>query len=1145
MTVNSNDDFVRIPDGLEEGAVLCYNITDNTFVDSGVKAKNGSIDIDSGILELGPHQIASTGENVVFKNNVSNRIFFPPWKEIDPTGALERDLTTRSFTSELQEVEIGTELNSVVVNPDFTLDITNPTTVFQFDAIFVQAYTDVILEIFYEPGNTPFWKGILPFVDAGLQRIQLPYPVDTLPGTIRLRISLVGGQAIELRGNTTGEPYLDFYFRTFEETPVATQRYVTENAAQADWDETNTESPAYILNKPDISDVVQIAEGAHVRYVSNNGNDSNSGLTPTSPLASLNKAVADAGNDGWAVCLDASVFDSSTSIILNANHNIFAPMATIQQDLSGPVSGRVRVIAHRYVGDLGIGTNDVFVFDRMSSSIFVQAVAYDNPVLRVGSWEHGGVSYSTDATGTFRFEVAHSAVDLSNILQNPSALALQGWYVNRFLGTLIDTDAEPDLENTVVLTANGDDDHNGLSFAQPVATLARAAQIARGLTPSPRTIVTYDTGNIGAVDTSSGALALSEAHIEAPFARTGAVKLFGNDTSLKAHSIEGTIELAHSSRVEAVEWIDSTDDTLITFTNEVHFGTTIKLDSIGANNLVDFSGAGAGSLIHVEIAHPSGGDGVATDAIATIPNDVTVTGFIGSHVFGVDAPEVSNEPSLTNAIILTQTGDDANTGESDTEAVSTLAKAYELARAKPSSAHKAILSNDARTLGDINNSTTGGNVSNLLLSLPFATVGSVGLADHATTLECRHVHGNVVLGDQTSLKTGVIGATTVGTITFSPELISSSILQATLVEPEVSLSFAGVLTGSHIHVEIAQYGGDIDAVIATVPNGVKVTGFIDEEVLGISQDTTTALKYEDAHAINNEVIVGTGADNEVKGSGLTLVSEGGEFKVPRGRVQGQIDTPTEEISISGNINLNGLNSRNTYEGKIMVYNVGTSGVVDLPTWSNEEIGQQVGDVYAIAVRGTGQIIVRTQTSEDYLEIPGTESITVSQGGFLVVARSASAGKWAVGEDIIFNPVIRGSCKPPLEYQVARVVNGEASDTTEVGLPASYYQSFDVVEVDQTDTTRFQFPSGVVSQVLSSTEGKLMEFGFLDVFVAGTHNIGSAVYWSRTARTTTTGDSTHWTTTQANATLPRVIGHLRGAGFATNTQKVLFDFRGHN
>lgn len=236
MAITDNDKVVTIPDGLEDGTVLCYDISNNRFIDSGVKAKYGSVFMDSGALLLGAHEVSGSGENIVFKNTSTDKIYYPSWKEVDPTGKEERPMTSRKFTSELREASIGSTLTSVLTNPDFKTQVSSKSTVFQAEVIFIQAYTNVIVEIFYGDTGKQFWKSVIPHVSTGKQKVQLEVPVDVYPGELRFKIFLASGEPIELRGDREGHPYLSFFYRTFEEEPLATEAYVQSHVGSGSGD---------------------------------------------------------------------------------------------------------------------------------------------------------------------------------------------------------------------------------------------------------------------------------------------------------------------------------------------------------------------------------------------------------------------------------------------------------------------------------------------------------------------------------------------------------------------------------------------------------------------------------------------------------------------------------------------------------------------------------------------------------------------------------------------------------------------------------------------------------------------------------------------------------------------------------------------
>lgn len=326
----------------------------------------------------------------------------------------------------------------------------------------------------------------------------------------------------------------------------------------------------------------------------------------------------------------------------------------------------------------------------------------------------------------------------------------------------------------------------------------------------------------------------------------------------------------------------------------------------------------------------------------------------------------------------------------------------------------------------------------------------------------------------------------------------------------------------------------------TIPSGLTVIGIVNGE------SVTNEVSFVGATPANFEVPVGTGQSDELKASGITLVAENNVRKIPANRVQGVVDVPTDEVAISSNTNLNQQPRYDQYVGKVAVYSGSGNITFDLPTWDGSQVSEfPAGTVFAVHVTGTGSVLVRTiNTSGGFIEIAGTTEIRVSQNGFLVIARSATTNKFVVGEDIVFNPILRDLCLPSRKFSFIR----PGSTNIAVGSPVAFNEDFDSVLTDNSNVNTFLMPNAVVSAELTDTTGEIIEFGFIEnVVVAGTltNAVGSSVFWSRnTNNASGTGGATHWTINHSDSSDNLAIGIVHSLDDATNGEvTVLFDFRG--
>ena len=204
------------------------------------------------------------------------------------------------------------------------------------------------------------------------------------------------------------------------------------------------------------------------------------------------------------------------------------------------------------------------------------------------------------------------------------------------------------------------------------------------------------------------------------------------------------------------------------------------------------------------------------------------------------------EPRMFNTFILSANGDDANDGSNFQNAIASVGRGMTLAAAvTPTTDHKTLLSFESRNFGDFINNTTIGNVANLVFEAKEAYFEDMDLT-RQTTLWARRCIGNVIIGNKSHLIiSGALGHDDAKTITFVAGQHVGTRLQIQELLGSVTLSFAGITTGSSLRVEIAElripsgssFESVVNAILATIPSGVDVSGYIGKHNFGQSSST--------------------------------------------------------------------------------------------------------------------------------------------------------------------------------------------------------------------------------------------------------------------------------------------------------------------
>lgn len=213
---------------------------------------------------------------------------------------------------------------------------------------------------------------------------------------------------------------------------------------------------------------------------------------------------------------------------------------------------------------------------------------------------------------------------------------------------------------------------------------------------------------------------------------------------------------------------------------------------------------------------------------APSPTNPNVVYTMQVAVSGDSGPAIT--PDFANTVVVGANGDDSLDGTNLHTMVQTLNRALTLASGFSSGEHKLIYSIGENNLGNLTNSSTVNNVTNLNIFAPHSTFGTVDLADHATSLVCRRLTGGITIGDQCKINVdGVVGNANPSIILFNAEVHEATEFKCQRLESTVGIDFSSVSSGSHIRIEIDRFDGSqtaLNTILATIPSGVTVTGWI-------------------------------------------------------------------------------------------------------------------------------------------------------------------------------------------------------------------------------------------------------------------------------------------------------------------------------
>lgn len=189
---------------------------------TGVLAKDGSIITDSNSVEMGPHLMSSAGENVMWKNLHSGKIYAPPWQEVN--RATSKLPTYRIYTDNDMSSHITTQVvKDEITNPVWT--ITADENIRLFAANFKSARDTKNARITVKVDKDIVWNGIIGDLKLN-QDLLFNLDADSVPfdyyknEILTFSISSEEGDVVLFGDASNGLPKVTYFYRVFDEIPI-------------------------------------------------------------------------------------------------------------------------------------------------------------------------------------------------------------------------------------------------------------------------------------------------------------------------------------------------------------------------------------------------------------------------------------------------------------------------------------------------------------------------------------------------------------------------------------------------------------------------------------------------------------------------------------------------------------------------------------------------------------------------------------------------------------------------------------------------------------------------------------------------------------------------------------------------------------
>lgn len=298
----------------------------------------------------------------------------------------------------------------------------------------------------------------------------------------------------------------------------------------------------------------------------------------------------------------------------------------------------------------------------------------------------------------------------------------------------------------------------------------------------------------------------------------------------------------------------------------------------------------------------NGGTGAIEVNIRLADSDNNTILFRDAGYIMFEIPDETDE----NTVYINVNGNDDFAGDNLHYPKQTISSA--LIKANTYTGHRKVILEGVNSWGDFINSNISGNVSNLIVDASGDTFSNVTLQDHATTFSCRHIDGNIVLGDQCELDAQTIGSAAAHTITFASEIHDNTKLKVKRIESTTTLNFSNLNSGSKVIIEIDHYEGDVSSAVSTIPTGVDVVGWINNYNF---VKKTKSICVDDISVNEYPIIISNAHKIKILSTRIWHPSDNGsisiQFKkngVNEGSVQVTSDTNISTVTRDITLNLN-------------------------------------------------------------------------------------------------------------------------------------------------------------------------------------------------------------------------------------------------
>ncbi len=186
-----------------------------------------------------------------------------------------------------------------------------------------------------------------------------------------------------------------------------------------------------------IKDLSLTYDATQVVYVTNSGDDSNSGLSQAEPVSTLTRAIAvshtlPASSDRAIVCLDASVFIENFPIPNGIS--TYMPLAEVTGNFTAETNSEDVYVMRKLSGNIILGKGSKFSVGETLGNINIASAVDTLAIVEVGNVSIGNIIIPAAADGSLqvKLDIVHSGF---NYIDNGASIVVTGWYGSNFLGS--------------------------------------------------------------------------------------------------------------------------------------------------------------------------------------------------------------------------------------------------------------------------------------------------------------------------------------------------------------------------------------------------------------------------------------------------------------------------------------------------------------------------------------------------------------------------------------------------------------------------------------------------------------------------------------------------------------------------------------